>query len=338
MVNANNYYKSSRGIKSEYALLNKDQAKAMYDGGYRNIFYNNVTTKSLVGDALVLWMNYDDDKDQWEELDRLLGGSWFMLDDEAYNKLYSNRDEGDKSKGKGNNVKPTTNSISDTIPDPWGYSSKVETNNTNTYTTNSKPTVHKDTSGFKLGDWDKATNLSKLAYSSDIPKVKVTLHNYDDYIKKVQSYLKHQKPESEAKPIYGLSNDDFAALMDYVDILHQQRYNLPKVEFKPIPDVKVTLSGISDSKVTLPPIPFQQSLKVTLDSLHEMLSKNEQRSLERLTRLTSSKPGEVLRQLIDYKLTSIRHTITPSKQDVTDLIGYLITYCIDQGWSNFNDK
>lgn len=369
MVKANNYYKSSRGIKIEYALLNKDQAKAMYDGGYRNIFYNTRTVDSLVGDALVLWMNYDDDKDQWEELDRLFGGCWWRLDYEAYIKLYGKTYE--ESKGKVITNKPritnstipdpwdysvdepyykhkfnelTVNSFSDT-PDVFGYSNRVDNKNTNTTNTDTtdtdtKPTAHKDTSGFRLGDWDKATNLSKPTptSSSDLPKDKVTLPNYDDYIKEVQSYLKHQKPESEVKSSNGLPNDDFNALMDYVDSLHQQRYKLPKVEFKHIPDVKVTLSGVSDSKVTLKLTPFQQSLKVTLDSLYELLSKNELRNLERLTRLTNSKPGEVLRQLIDYKLTSIRNTATPSKQDVTDLIGYLITYSIEQGWIYFNDK
>ena len=52
---------------------------------------------------------------------------------------------------------------------------------------------------------------------------------------------------------------------------------------------------------------------------------------------SSTLPEEALKTRIDDKLSRIAYGAELRKNDVVDLIGYLLLLCIAQGWTDFSD-
>lgn len=150
----------------KYSIITEEKARKYFENGYKNIFYNSIPWRSCIGENLILWFNYNDDTDEWEELDKYFDGSWWQLDDNEFIRRFGSKDVNSES-----NKVNTGSKVSNynTIPDPWGEN---------------KPIAHKDTSGFKLGDWMLENNpfyftekeLEGFSASlKPLPKVKVTL-------------------------------------------------------------------------------------------------------------------------------------------------------------------
>jgi len=48
-------------------------------------------------------------------------------------------------------------------------------------------------------------------------------------------------------------------------------------------------------------------------------------------------PEEGIRQRLDDKVMRIKNSDDLRKNDISDLIGYLVLLCRERGWSNFNE-
>jgi hypothetical protein len=48
-------------------------------------------------------------------------------------------------------------------------------------------------------------------------------------------------------------------------------------------------------------------------------------------------PDEQLLVRMDDKISRIRNTYEMRKNDIVDLMGYLVLYCVSRGWTDFED-
>lgn len=81
---------------------------------------------------------------------------------------------------------------------------------------------------------------------------------------------------------------------------------------------------------------FSDNLCCVLSSLERLLIiKNKaygNSALEPINIFSKSTSEDVILQQIDHKLSRIKNATKPCKNDTTDLLGYLLIYCINQGW------
>lgn len=266
-----------------YSIITEEKARKYFENGYKNIFYNSMPWKSCIGENLILWSNYNDDTDQWEELDKYFDGNWWQLDDNEFIRRFGSKDVDSES------IKVNTGSKvynDNTIPDPWDED---------------KPTVHKDTSGFKLGDWCRDCRDSNSSLKPT-PRTKVTLPG--EYTKMVGC------PEPWSDSCY---SEDQRKKLEAID----------KFLSEPKEDEKQPIDKIKTNIVV------NSSLNQTdLDTLTSQINKVLNRKVP---------STDILREQIHYKITKMRYTKSFTKDEVFDLINGLLLYCIDQGWINFND-
>mgnify|MGYP006300416825 CR=1 FL=1 len=88
---------------------------------------------------------------------------------------------------------------------------------------------------------------------------------------------------------------------------------------------------------------IRKLISETTDDLKELLLEKNRRygdsALNPLGVFTSEKDGAVpgLRARIDDKLARIAQADELRRNDVADLIGYLILLCVAKGWTSFKD-
>lgn len=276
----------------KYSIITEEKARKYFENGYKNVFYNSKPWRSCIGDYLILWSNYNDNTDQWEELDKYFGGNWWQLDDNEFIRRFGSKDV-DSESSKVNTGSKVSNY--NTIPDPWGED---------------KPIAHKDTSGFKLGDWMLENNPfyfteNELKSVSEtlkpLPEFKVTLPGV---YPKMVGY-----PEPWSDSCY---SEDQRKKLEAIDKFLSE----PKKDKKQSTDkTKIVVNSSLN--------------KADLDTLTSYINKV-------LDRKVSS--TDILREQINYKISKMRYPESLTKDDVFDLINGLLLYCIDQGWNNFNDQ
>lgn len=280
--------------KIKYSIITEEKARKCFENGCRNIFYNIRPHKSCICDSYILWFNYDDDISEWEELDIFFGGNWWQLTDREFFARFGYEAKTETSSENSKTNIGSNVSNDNTIPDPWDED---------------KPPVHKDTSGFKLGDWMLENNpfyftekeLKGFSASLDpTPRVKVTLPSVDT--KMVGC------PEPWSDSCY---SEDQRKKLEAIDKFLSE----PKKDKKQSTDkTKIVVNSSLN--------------KADLDTLTSYINK----VLDRKVPSTS-----ILREQINYKITKMRYTESFAKDEVFDLINGLLLYCIDQGW-NFNDQ
>lgn len=105
------------------------------------------------------------------------------------------------------------------------------------------------------------------------------------------------------------------------------------------PDLVKFIKGLD------PSYPENTSFSVKLSrfqsSLYDLLvAKNKaygNSALQPINTFSKASSSDVILQQIDHKLSRIKNSETPLKNDVIDLMGYLTLYCIDQDWVDLQD-
>jgi len=86
---------------------------------------------------------------------------------------------------------------------------------------------------------------------------------------------------------------------------------------------------------------FKEDVQKVLFHLEEFLiekNKNYGNSaLEPLRVFSKSETQEGILVRIDDKLSRIKNSKELRKNDVIDLLGYLVLLCVQKGWTNFNE-
>lgn len=83
---------------------------------------------------------------------------------------------------------------------------------------------------------------------------------------------------------------------------------------------------------------MENQIQTTLDSLAELLTyKNQQYGNSALEPLKIFGGKSNVGTRIDDKLARIKNAESLRKNDVADLMGYLVLVCIEQGWDNFDE-
>lgn len=91
----------------------------------------------------------------------------------------------------------------------------------------------------------------------------------------------------------------------------------------------------------MPRIGVQEQIAATFDGIRDLvLTKNDRYKNSALdpVRIFSLEPNDVgIRVRLDDKLSRIQRTDSLRKNDVADLIGYLVLLCVSEGWTDFSD-
>lgn len=86
---------------------------------------------------------------------------------------------------------------------------------------------------------------------------------------------------------------------------------------------------------------FKEDVQKVLFHLEEfLLEKNKNygnSALEPLRVFSKAENSEGILVRIDDKLSRIKNSKELRKNDVVDLLGYLVLLCIQKGWTNFNE-
>ena len=102
-------------------------------------------------------------------------------------------------------------------------------------------------------------------------------------------------------------------------------------------DVLADLLPKSDLVLTT----FPEHLRMFLSEFSDLLNvKNKaygNSALEPINVFSKASSADVILQQIDHKLSRLKTSDTPSKNDVIDLMGYLTLYCLDQSWLDLQD-
>jgi hypothetical protein len=86
----------------------------------------------------------------------------------------------------------------------------------------------------------------------------------------------------------------------------------------------------------------QKKIKLVTESMCGFLIEKNRRygdaALDPKNIFSKLPAGEALKVRLDDKLSRIMaNEGEPRKNDVSDLIGYLVLYCVSQGWTDFSD-
>ncbi len=78
-----------------------------------------------------------------------------------------------------------------------------------------------------------------------------------------------------------------------------------------------------------------------MSSLHKFLAAKNERygnsAAEPLRVFSRAEADEQILVRMDDKLSRVRNSEKPRRNDVVDLLGYLTIYCAVQGWTSFDD-
>lgn len=82
-------------------------------------------------------------------------------------------------------------------------------------------------------------------------------------------------------------------------------------------------------------------IKQTCDSLNRLLQEKNKRygnsALEPLGIFNKESASDGIMVRLDDKLMRVKNSSELRKNDVSDIMGYLVLLCIDKGWDNFDD-
>ena len=83
-------------------------------------------------------------------------------------------------------------------------------------------------------------------------------------------------------------------------------------------------------------------IELTCRSLEAFLMEKNKRygnsALEPIQTFSKLSSVEGILQRIDDKISRIKNSKELRKNDVVDLVGYLVLLCVNKGWTNFNDQ
>ena len=96
---------------------------------------------------------------------------------------------------------------------------------------------------------------------------------------------------------------------------------------------------------TTRPETMQNNITKTCDGLARLLVAKNQRygnsALEPMRVFSRADPAEGILVRLDDKLSRIKYASNEGnllrKNDIADMMGYLILYCVKQGWTDFDD-
>ncbi len=82
-------------------------------------------------------------------------------------------------------------------------------------------------------------------------------------------------------------------------------------------------------------------IKQTCDSLNRLLQEKNKRygnsALEPLGVFNKKSASDGIMVRLDDKLMRVKNSNELRKNDVSDIMGYLILLCVDKGWNDFDD-
>ena len=82
-------------------------------------------------------------------------------------------------------------------------------------------------------------------------------------------------------------------------------------------------------------------IKQTCDSLNRLLQEKNKRygnsALEPLEIFNKKSASDGIMVRLDDKLMRVKNSNELRKNDVSDIMGYLVLLCVDKGWDNFDD-
>lgn len=82
-------------------------------------------------------------------------------------------------------------------------------------------------------------------------------------------------------------------------------------------------------------------IKLTLNSLEKLLIEKNRRygnaALSPLGVFNKQSSTQGILTRLDDKLQRVKHSPTPRKNDIADIMGYLTLLCVEQGWTNFDE-
>jgi len=89
----------------------------------------------------------------------------------------------------------------------------------------------------------------------------------------------------------------------------------------------------------------QDKIVTTCDGMARLLVAKNQRygnsALEPMRVFSRSDPAEGILVRLDDKLSRIKYASSEGnplrKNDIADMMGYLVLYCVKQGWTDFDD-
>lgn len=114
---------------------------------------------------------------------------------------------------------------------------------------------------------------------------------------------------------------------------HYESISIINLLFNSIPGIDVK----SDLVLTS----FPERLRMFLSEFSDLLNAKNQAygnsALEPINIFSKASSSDVILQQIDHKLSRLKNSDTPNKNDVIDLMGYLTLYCLDQSWLNMKD-
>lgn len=86
---------------------------------------------------------------------------------------------------------------------------------------------------------------------------------------------------------------------------------------------------------------ISKNIKQTCDSLNRLLQEKNKRygnsALEPLGIFNKNSASEGIMVRLDDKLMRVKNSNELRKNDVSDIMGYLVLLCVDRGWDNFDD-
>ena len=82
-------------------------------------------------------------------------------------------------------------------------------------------------------------------------------------------------------------------------------------------------------------------IKQTCDSLNRLLQEKNKRygnsALEPLGIFNKKSASDGIMVRLDDKLMRVKNSNKLRKNDISDIMGYLVLLCVDKGWDNFDD-
>ena len=82
-------------------------------------------------------------------------------------------------------------------------------------------------------------------------------------------------------------------------------------------------------------------IKQTCDSLNRLLQEKNKRygnsALEPLGVFNKKSASDGIMVRLDDKLMRVKNSDELRKNDVSDIMGYLVLLCVDKGWNDFDD-
>lgn len=111
----------------------------------------------------------------------------------------------------------------------------------------------------------------------------------------------------------------------------------PKLEYKHEEvsfNSKIKMSNVESTSFPVKLMRFLNSFSDLLNAKNKAYGNS---ALEPTKVFSKASSSQVILQQLDHKLSRIKNSETPIKNDVIDLMGYLTLYCLDQDWIDLTD-